>query len=68
MRDVEFLIRDVSLRISFPIILATLNDFLEFTLPDLLHDVPLEMRNNLKYYRHDGAPAHNVRIVRRYST
>lgn len=43
--------------------------FLEFTLPDLLRDVPSETRNHLKYkyYQQDGAPACNARAIRRYT-
>ena len=31
--------------------------FLEWTLPELLEDVPLDIRRRM-WYQHDGAPAH----------
>ncbi|XP_076246510.1 uncharacterized protein LOC143186686 [Calliopsis andreniformis] len=41
--------------------------FLQHVLPDLLEDVPLEVRRNM-YYQHDGAPAHYDAQVRAYLT
>jgi len=38
-------------------------NFLEHNLPDLLDDVPLEVRQNM-YFQLDGCPAHNARAVK----
>lgn len=39
--------------------------FLQETLPELLEDVPLNLRQNM-YFMHDGAPPHFARTVRNY--
>ena len=40
-------------------------DFLQNHLPELLEDVPLNIRQNL-YFMHDGAPPHFRKTVREY--
>jgi len=40
-------------------------DFLRDNLPDLLEDVPLNIRQTM-WFQHDGAPPHNSRRVRHY--
>lgn len=43
---------------------AIYRDFIQNTLPELLHeDVPLNIRQNM-WFMHDGAPAHFSRLVR----
>jgi len=37
--------------------------FLQFVLPDFIHELFLQTRQNLRYFQQDGAPAHNTRIV-----
>ena len=37
--------------------------FLQEELPELLEDVPLDVRRRM-WFQHDGAPAHSTRIVR----
>ena len=39
--------------------------FLEHVLPDLMDDIPYEVRQNM-YYQHDGAGPHFANIVRAY--
>ncbi|XP_076247807.1 uncharacterized protein LOC143187479 [Calliopsis andreniformis] len=39
--------------------------FLEHVLPDLMDDIPYEIRQNM-FYQHDGAPAHYSQNVRAY--
>ena len=38
-------------------------EFLQEELPELLEDVPLDVRRRM-WFQHDGAPAHSTRIVR----
>ncbi|CAK9820332.1 hypothetical protein ANTPLA_LOCUS10558 [Anthophora plagiata] len=44
---------------------ATYQHFLEHVLPNLLEEIPLEIRKNM-YFQHDGAPAHYAANVRAY--
>ncbi|XP_076668214.1 uncharacterized protein LOC143368893 [Andrena cerasifolii] len=43
----------------------TYKDFLEHVLPDLMDDIPYEIRRNM-YYQHDGAGPHYAANVRAY--
>lgn len=40
--------------------------FLQNELEDMLDNMPLNLVHNLRYFQHDGAPAHNSRIVSQY--
>ncbi|XP_023313209.1 uncharacterized protein LOC111693200 [Anoplophora glabripennis] len=44
---------------------ADYRQFLEEVLPELLEDVPLQVRENM-YFMHDGAPAHFSLVARQY--
>jgi len=38
-------------------------NFLQFVIPDFIHELPSRTRQNLRYFQQDDAPAHNARIV-----
>lgn len=40
--------------------------FLQNQLEEMLDDLPLNLIQNLNYFQHDGAPAHNAQIVSNY--
>lgn len=44
---------------------ADYRQFLEEVLPELLEDVPIQLRQNM-YFMHDGAPAHFSLVARHY--